>query len=91
MSYVLYLSLILSGLYKKKSIVIAIFLFFGMWLIFTFNYSNGDYETYKGFYSTRDSLSWGIEVVFGSLSRVFYQSGVSYDFFKSTMAFFFVD
>lgn len=68
---------------KLLSIVLALPVLLVMWILYGWNYWNGDRAVYELYYSTRDTLaSWGGEVGYGSLNLLASQSGLSFQGFQ---------
>lgn len=68
---------------KLLSVFLALPVFLVMWVLYGWNYWNGDREAYELYYSTRDTLaSWGAEIGYGSLNILASQSGLSFQSFQ---------
>ncbi|VVP78225.1 hypothetical protein PS914_01944 [Pseudomonas fluorescens] len=68
---------------KLLSIVLAFPVFLVMWILYGWNYWNGDRSVYESYYTARDTLaSWGGEVGYGSLNVIASQSGLSFQSFQ---------
>lgn len=68
---------------KLLSIALALPVLLAMWVLYGWNYWNGDRAVYELYYVTRDTLaSWGGEVGYGSLNVIASQSGLSFQSFQ---------
>lgn len=68
---------------KLLSIALALPVLLGMWILYGWNYWNGDRAVYELYYVTRETLaSWGGEVGYGSLNVFASQSGLSFQSFQ---------
>ncbi|WP_245219061.1 EpsG family protein [Pseudomonas vranovensis] len=66
----------------------ALPVFLAMWMLYGWNYWNGDREAYELYYHTRDTLaSWGKEVGYGYLNIFFSHAGLSYQGFQVIISF----
>jgi hypothetical protein len=73
---------------RQFSIYLALLMFLAMWILYGWNYWNGDREGYELYYHTRDTLaSWGGEIGYGYLNIVASQSGLSYQGFQILISF----
>ncbi|WP_411912030.1 EpsG family protein [Pseudomonas spirodelae] len=73
---------------KLLSVFLALPIFLVMWVLYGWNYWNGDREAYEFYYSTRDTLaSWGAEIGYGSLNILASQSGLSFQSFQILISF----
>ncbi|MFY0727855.1 EpsG family protein [Pseudomonas sp. NFX15] len=73
-------------MYKRKhlsSMFLALLVFAVMWILYGWNYWNGDREGYEAYYYSRDTLaSWGGEVGYGFLNIFASGTGLPYQAFQ---------
>ncbi|MCX7127044.1 EpsG family protein [Aeromonas sp.] len=57
-----------------------------LWLLYAFNFYNGDYDAYEAYYNTRVLSDWGIEIGFGFLMYTSKALGLTYSMFQVIIA-----
>lgn len=67
---------------KQLSIFLAFFVFLGLWVLYGWNYWNGDREIYELYYSRETVEGWGGELGYGYLNLWAHQAGFSFQSFQ---------
>lgn len=84
MGYFISFFLIIFSFLKKDSKILFVLMLSWMWLLFTFNYDNADYEMYRNIYEGHYGSS---EILFSYLCRFFYNIGFSFEVFRGIYCF----
>ncbi len=85
-TYAIYYIPCLLGVIWGDSKVLCKIISLSLWLLYAFNFHNGDYDAYEAYYNTRALSDWGIEIGFGFLMYISKVMGLTYSMFQVIIA-----